>query len=397
LFDFSVPPRIEELARRVAAFVDTRIVPYEKDPRLGSHGPSDELRRELVALAREEGLLSPHVAKRWGGLGLTHAERAVVFEAAGRSLLGPVALNCNAPDEGNMHLLEHVASEAQKEQWLRPLAAGEIRSCFAMTEPAPGAGSDPGKLLTTYRRDGNSGFVINGRKWLITGAEGAACIIVMARDEDEADQATMFLLPMDSPGVRIVRLLDTMDANFTGGHAELEFEGLRAPADSVLGEVGQGFRYAQVRLAPARLTHCMRWLGAAGRAHRIAVEYAARREAFGRPIAQHEGVGYMLADNEMDLHQSRLAIWHAAWLLDRGEHARHETSMAKVTCSEATYRVVDRCVQILGGLGVTDDTVVARIFRDIRAVRIYDGPSEVHRWAIARHVVRHHAPPAKRG
>ena len=396
MFDFSISSSIEELARKVADFVDTRVVPYEKDSRLGPHGPSEELRHELVALAREAGLLSPHVSRRWGGLGLGHAERAVVFEAAGRSTLGPVALNCNAPDEGNMHLLEHAASEAQKEQWLRPLAAGEIRSCFAMTEPHPGAGSDPSLLRTTYRRDGNSGFVINGRKWLITGAEGASCIIIMARDEAAADQATMFLLPMDTPGIRVVRLIDSMDANFTGGHAELEFNELRAPADSILGEVGQGFRYAQIRLAPARLTHCMRWLGAAGRAHRIALEYAARREAFGRPIAQHEGVGFMLADNEMDLHQSRLAIWHAAWLLDRGERARHETSMAKVVCSEASWRVVDRCVQILGGLGVTDDTAVARIFRDIRAFRIYDGPSEVHRWAIAQHLLRRLVPAERR-
>jgi acyl-CoA dehydrogenase len=387
LFDFAVAPPIEELARKVADFVDRVVIPYEKDARFGPHGPSEELRLELVGHARSAGLLSPHVSKAWGGLGLSHTERAVVFEAAGRSTLGPVALNCNAPDEGNMHLLEHVASPAQKERWLRPLAAGTIRSCFAMTEPAPGAGSDPSLLATTYRRAGD-GFVIDGRKWLITGAAGAACIIVMARDEADAKQATMFLLPMDSPGIRIERLLDSMDANFTGGHAELGLVGLKAPPDSVLGEVGKGFRYAQVRLAPARLTHCMRWLGAAGRAHRVALEHARRREAFGRPLIEHEGVGFLLADNEIDLHQSRLAIWHAAWLLDRGERAGQETSLAKVACSEALGRVVDRAMQVLGGLGVTDDTAVARIYRDIRAFRIYDGPSEVHRWAMARHLAR---------
>lgn len=387
MFDFAVAGPIQELARKVADFVDTRVIPYERDRRLGPHGPSEDLRLELVALAREAGLLSPHVSREWGGLGLSHAERAVIFEAAGRSTLGPVALNCNAPDEGNMHLLEQVASQAQKERWLRPLAAGEIRSCFAMTEPAPGAGSDPSLLATTYRRDGDD-FVINGRKWLITGAAGASCIIIMARDEADADAATMFLLPADTKGIRLERLLDSMDSNFTGGHGELVLTDVRAPADSVLGEVGKGFRYAQVRLAPARLTHCMRWLGAAGRAHRIALEYATRRTAFGKPIAEHEGVGFMLADNEIDLHQSRLAIWHAAWLLDNGHSARHETSMAKVACSEALCRVVDRSVQILGGLGVTDDTAVSRIYRDIRAFRIYDGPSEVHRWAIARRSVR---------
>jgi acyl-CoA dehydrogenase len=193
---------------------------------------------------------------------------------------------------------------------------------------------------------------------------------------------------METQGIEVSRLIDSMDANFTGGHAELAFTDLRAPADSVLGEIGKGFRYAQVRLAPARLTHCMRWLGAAGRAHRIALEHAARRQAFGKKIIEHEGVGFMLADNEIDLHQSRLAIWHAAWLLDRGEKAGNETSLAKVACSEALCRVVDRAVQILGGLGVTDDTVVARIYRDIRAFRIYDGPSEVHRWAIARRLAK---------
>jgi acyl-CoA dehydrogenase len=387
LFDFAVSPAVAELARRVAEFVDGKVVPYEKDRRLGAHGASEELRRELVALARAEGLLAPHVGKEWGGLGLSHSEIAVVFEAAGRSTLGPVALNCNAPDEGNMHLLEKVASAAQKEQWLKPLAAGEIRSCFAMTEPAPGAGSDPGLLATSYRREGN-GFVIHGRKWLITGADGAACIIIMARDEADAKQATMFLLPMTTPGIEVTRLLDSMDTNFPGGHAELALDGVRATGEEVLGEVGEGFRYAQVRLAPARLTHCMRWLGAAGRAHRIATEYARAREAFGKKIVEHEGVGFLLADNEIDLHTSRLAIWHAAWLLDQGQHARHETSLAKVLCSEALGRVVDRAVQVMGGMGVVDDAAVARIYRDIRAFRIYDGPSEVHRWAIARRLAR---------
>jgi acyl-CoA dehydrogenase len=389
MLDFSPPADLADLAARVAAFVDARIQPYEADPRWGPHGPSDDLRRELVALAQAAGLLSPHVAPQWGGLGLDHRGRALVFEAAGRSLLGPVALNCAAPDEGNMHLLEHAATEAQKERWLRPLAAGEIRSCFAMTEPHPGAGADPGLLRTTYRRDGD-GFVISGRKWLITGAEGAAVAIVMARPEDAAGrhEATMFLTPMDAPGIRLLRLVDSMDSSFTGGHAELLFEDLRVPAEAVLGEVGKGFAYAQLRLAPARLTHCMRWLGAAGRAQRVALDYARRREAFGRKLGEHEGVSFMLADNEMDLHQCRLVVWHAAWLLDQGHHARHETSVAKVMCSEAVFRVADRCVQVLGGLGVSRDTPVERIFRDIRAFRIYDGPSEVHRWAIGRQLMK---------
>ena len=188
----------------------------------------------------------------------------------------------------------------------------------------------------------------------------------MARNEDDPlgpAGATMFLAPMDAPGIHIERVLDTMDHYMAGGHAVVRLDGLRVPESAVLGRVGQGFRYAQARLAPARLTHCMRWLGAARRAHDIATDYARRRTAFGKPLGEHEGVGFMLADNEMDIHTARLAIWHCAWVLDQGERGRHELSMAKVICSEAIWRVVDRCVQILGGLGITDDTIVARLFR----------------------------------
>jgi acyl-CoA dehydrogenase len=313
-----------------------------------------------------------------------------VFEAAGYSPLGPVALNYSVPDEGNMHLLEVVTDERQKEEWLRPFAAGDIRSCFMMTEPAPGAGADPSMLQTTARRDG-SDFVIDGAKWLITGALGAAVAIIMARNDSDTlgpAGATMFLAPMSAPGIHIERALDTLDRFMAGGHAAVRLDGLRVPESAVLGEVGAGFRYAQVRLAPARLMHCMRWLGAARRAHDIATDYARRRTAFGKPLGEHEGVGFMLADNEMDIHQRRLVIWHTAWVLDQGRRGTHESSMAKVICSEAIWRVVDRSMQILGGLGITDDTIVARIFRDVRPFRIYDGPSEVHRWSIARRTLR---------
>jgi acyl-CoA dehydrogenase len=392
--DFSLSDELAELKERTEHFVRERIIAYENDPRQTAHGPSPELRRELVALGREAGLLSPHVGREWGGLGLDHRGRAVVFEAAGYSPLGPVALNCFAPDEANMHLLEQIAEEHQKERWLRPLAAGEIRSCFMMTEPAPGAGSDPSMLKTTARRadGGNRGdFVIDGDKWLITGAVGAEFAIIMAKtgsDDGGPAGATMFLSPMDTPGIVVERVLDTLDRYMSGGHAVIRLDGLRVPEDAVLGRVGEGFRYAQVRLAPARLTHCMRWLGAAQRAHDIAADHARRRTAFGKPLGEHEGVGFMLADNEMDLHTSRLVIWHTAWLLDRGQRAGRESSMAKVVCSEAIWRIVDRSMQILGGLGITDDTIVARLFREIRPFRIYDGPSEVHRWSIARHILR---------
>jgi alkylation response protein AidB-like acyl-CoA dehydrogenase len=286
-----------------------------------------------------------------------------------------------------MHLLEAIAKPAHKERWLRPLAAGDIRSCFCMTEPAPGAGSDPSMLTTIARRDGD-GYVISGGKWFITGAEGAAFAIIMAKVEDAG--ATMFLSAMDADGIIVERSMASLDTCFPGGHAVVRFDKLHVPADDILGELGEGFKYAQVRLSPARLTHCMRWLGAVRRAHDIAVDYARRREAFGKRIGEHEGVGFMLADNEMDMHIARLAIWHCAWVLDQGDLALHESSRAKVIVSEALWRVADRCVQILGGQGVTGETVVARIFADLRAFRIYDGPSEVHRWSIAKRILKGH-------
>ena len=370
--DFALSDELGELKERTERFVREQILLYESDGRQTAHGPAEELRLELVGLGRRAGLLSPHVGREWGGLGLDHRAKAVVFEAAGYSPLGPVALNCFAPDEANMHLLEQVAEERQKEEWLHPLAAGEIRSCFMMTEPAPGAGSDPAMLRTTARRDG-ADFIIDGTKWLITGAVGAELAIIMAKNNSDTlgpPGATMFLSPMRAPGIHIERVLDTLDRFMAGGHAVVRLDGLRVPESAVLGRVGAGFRYAQVRLAPARLTHCMRWLGAACRAHDIAADHARRRTAFSKPIGEHEGVGFMLADNEMDIHQSRLVIWHAAWVLDQGERGTYESSMAKVICSEAIWRVVDRSMQILGGLGITDDTIVARLFREVRPFRM---------------------------
>jgi acyl-CoA dehydrogenase len=390
VIDFELTGEQQDLKARVDAFVREKIIPFESDPRRTPHGPTDELRDEMVALAKAEGLLSPHVSEAWGGMGADHRTKAVMFEAAGYSMLGPVALNIAAPDEGNMHLFDEVATEAQKERYLKPLAAGEQRSVFLMTEPSPGAGSDPSAMLTEARPDGN-GWRISGRKWLITGADGAEIGIVMARTFDEAGEdigASMFLTPLPVDGYRVERVLDTMDSSFTGGHAVVELDGLRVDGDAVLGEVGKGFRYAQVRLAPARLTHCMRWLGAAQRAHDIACAYAREREAFGQKLIDHEGVGFQLADNEMDLHIARMAVWHCAWVLDQGEPGGRESSMAKVICSEAQYRVADRSLQALGGLGMTRDTEVERIFRDIRGFRIYDGPSEVHRWSLAKQIKR---------
>ncbi len=390
MIDFALPDELVELRDRVTAFIRDEIMPYEADERQEFHGPTEDLRLELVAKARAAGLLSPHGPTEFGGLGLNHIGMAVIFEAAGYSTLGPLALNIQAPDEGNTNLLSQVASQEQKNRWLAPLVRGEVRSVFAMTEPDGGAGSDPSLMRTAARPDGDD-YVINGRKWLITGMPGASFQILMARTFDEGGNdmgATMFMMDNDTPGIEIVRVLNTIDSNSPGGHAEVAYNDVRVPKTDILGEAGKGFRYAQVRLTPARMTHCMRWLGAAVRAHDIAVDYARQRQAFGKVLGEHEGVGFMLAENETDLHLCRLAIWHACWLLDQGEQARDESSMAKVRCSEALSNVVDRSLQILGGKGITDDTVVERIYRDIRAFRIYDGPSEVHRWALARSIMR---------
>jgi acyl-CoA dehydrogenase len=385
--NFAPPTELVELAARTKAFVIDKVIPYEKDPRWTSHGPTDELRIELNALAKDAGVFAPHVPKEFGGRALNQVGRALVFEAAGYSMLGPMAIHCASPDEGNIHLLDIVARPDQREHFLKPLAVGKVRSCFCMTEPG-GAGSDPGMLMSTARQDGNE-WVINGTKWLITGADNAGWAIIMAKLEGGPmdGHATLFLADLPNPAIKIERTLDTIDSSFTGGHAVMSFTDLRLPADAVLGEIGKGFRYAQVRLAPARLSHCMRWLGSANRAQDIATDYARKREAFGKRLGEHEGVSFMLADNLMDIHLARLSIWHTAWMLDRGERASNESSMSKVICSEAIARVADRSMQILGGLGMTRDTVVERIFRDTRAFRIYDGPSEVHRWALGARIV----------
>ncbi len=389
MIDFAPPPALAELAARVRRWVETEIVPYERDPRLTAHGPTDALRAELVAKARAAGFLTLQAPERYGGMGLSHIGQALVFEAAGWSTLGPVAMNCAAPDEGNMFLLGRIARPDQAERFLLPLIRGEQRSCFAMTEP-DGAGSDPGQLATEAVFDGRT-YTIRGRKWLITGAEGARTWIIMARvppNPHGPDGPTLFLCDGQTPGIVIERRMNSMDRNYVEGHAVVRLDGLRLGPEHVLGEVGQALRYAQMRLAPARMTHCMRWLGAAARAQVIAIDHARRRTAFGRPLIEHEGVSFMLAENEIDLHVCRLLIWRTCWLMDRGEKARHESSLAKAEVSERLFRVADRCVQVLGGIGTTDETVVGMLFRDLRGFRLYDGPTEVHKYAIGRTLMR---------
>ena len=379
------------VASRTRAFVAEHVLATddEFDGDIEAAG-GEVLRRRLQGLAREAGLLSPHAPVDCGGLGLNMTERAAVFEEAGYSLFGPVALNINPPDEGNVHLLAQVATAGQRERYLRPLVTGVARSAFAMTEPAPGAGADPSALRSAaVKVDG--GWLINGHKWFITGADGAGFYIVVARTSGspgDAGGATMFLVSAERQGVAVVRHVPTVDRSMLGGHCELTFTDVFAADDEVLGEVNEGLRYAQVRLGPARMTHVMRWTGAARRAHETAVRYVTARQAFGSRLADMGMVQQMIADNEIDLAATRALLTQACQELDAGSRASKATSIAKTFAAEALNRVADRAAQMCGGSGVSRDLPIAKIVRELRPFRIYDGPSEVHRWAIARRAVR---------
>jgi acyl-CoA dehydrogenase len=329
-------------------------------------------------------VLTPHILPDGGHL--TQRETATVLIRSGLSPLGPLAVNTCAPDEGNMYLIGKVGSADHKARFLKQMVEGTARSAFFMTEPAVegGAGSDPSMMKTTCRQDGNH-WLINGRKTFITGAQGAKVGIVMAKAEEGA---CMFLVDLPNPAIRIEHVPNTIDNSMPGGHATILIDNLRVPADQMLGDPGEGFKYAQVRLSPARLSHCMRWLGACIRANEIATDYANRREAFGKVLIDHEGVGFMLAENLIDLQQCELMIDWCAGVLDTGSLGTAESSMAKVAVSEALMRVADRCVQVMGGTGVTDKTIVEQVFREIRAFRIYDGPTEVHKWSLAKKIKR---------
>jgi acyl-CoA dehydrogenase len=383
MIDFELGEKLTGLRERVHRFIDGEVIPRESEV-VQDVSLLEAIRHELQTRAKADALFLPTASRELGGLGLSWREIAVVLEEAGRSLLGPQALNASAPDEGNIHLLAHVANEAQRKRYLVPLAAGEVRSCFAMTEPMPGAGSDP-KLLRTKAERRGRGWVLDGEKWFITGFLGAAFAIVLARAQEGP---TLFLVDVGTKGLELTRLIPTLDHLTPGGHCQIRFSGCEVPAEGVLGEPGQGFEYAQLRLVPARLTHCMRWLGVAVRSMEIATHYAIERTSFGHALAEHQSVQNLIADSQIEIHAARLMIWHAAWLLDQKEPARNASSMAKVFVAETVNRVVDRAVQICGALGISEDTQLSIFYREARAFRIYDGPSEVHRGAIARRALR---------
>ena len=377
--------RALEIGANVERFVRNVVIPYVKDPRRDHLGaPLDALVYEMRDKARAAGVLTPHILADESHL--TQLETAYVLQKSGLSPLGPLAVNTMAPDEGNMYLIGHVGSPEMKQRFLKPLVEGRARSAFFMTEPAAenGAGSDPSMMKTTCKLDGNH-WVINGRKAFITGAEGASVGIIMAKADEGA---CMFLVDLPDPAIRIEHVPNTIDSSMPGGHATVIIDNLRVPADQMLGVAGEGFKYAQIRLSPARLSHCMRWHGCCERAHEIASDYANRREAFGKPLIDHEGVGFMLAENLIDLKQAQLMIDWCASVLDTGSLGTVESSMTKVAVSEALMRIADRCVQVMGGAGVTDQTIVEQIFREVRAFRIYDGPTEVHKWSLAKKIKR---------
>lgn len=390
--DFKPTPRQAELRARMAEFVTREVLPLEAEHHQGQ-GIRWERLQALRATARASGVYGPHLPAEYGGLGLDWRGLAVCFEELGTSLLGPLAVNGAAPDEGNMNMLEKIARPDQKARYLHPLAEGQIRSCFAMTEPAPGAGADPLMLRTRAERVPGGHWEINGDKWYITGAGGAAFAIVMARTSDGDPTgrrgATMFLVDEGTPGFEVVRQIGSIDEySFYGGHYQVRFRACRVPDNAVLGEVDRGFEYAQVRLAPARLTHCMRWLGIARRSLEIAARRANERTSEGKRLGDHQLVQASLADSAIELQAARLLTWHAAWQLDQGEPAREETQMAKVYVAEAVNRIVDRAMQVCGSLGMSEHLPLALYYREVRPFRVYDGPSEVHRVALARRLLR---------
>ena len=388
MIDFTVPPELEDVRNRVARFVEQRVLPVEAEV---NETNFDQRVAELREAAREDRLYNPHLPAEWGGLGLGALGMALVSQELGVSGLASYALNCMAPDEGNMHLLLHAGDDRQKERYLRPLADGNVRSCFAMTERDV-ASSDPTQLRTEAKRDGD-GWVMNGEKWFITGANGAAFAIVVARTEDDPEveprnRYTLFLVDADNSGWEVVREIPVMGTHGPGGHCEVRLNDCRVGPDALLGRPGEGFVLSQVRLGPARLAHAMRWIGVAQRALDIATQRAVSREAFGKQLVRHEAVAWMLADSAMELYAARLMVLHSAWKIEEGRDFKQEVAMVKVHVSEALGHVVDRAIQICGSLGYSGDLPLERFYRDARAARLYDGPSEVHRMVIARNLVK---------
>lgn len=382
--DFSLPPEIDALRLQIRAFVDARLIPLEADP--ASYDAHENIAPALLGRLRAEakaaGLWALQMPVARGGRGLGISGMAPCYEEMNRSIFGPVVFNSAAPDDGNMMVLEKVGTEAQKARWLQPIVDGAVQSSFAMTEP-DGCGSDPSLTYTKATRT-NTGWRIEGRKWFITGAAASQHFIVIARtSDDDRKGLSAFLFHADQPGWRIVRRIPIMGPEEHGGHCEIAFEGLEIPDEDRLMEVGDGLKLTQIRLGPARLTHCMRWLGLAKRSLEIAIAHVEQRASFGAKLADHESVQGLLGRAALDIQQGRLLTMHAAWKLDQGDFARKEVSMAKVVVADALQRAVDTALQLLGARGYSKDTPLEWIYRYARQARLVDGASEVHGMVLA--------------
>ncbi|MEW5848013.1 MAG: acyl-CoA dehydrogenase family protein [Myxococcota bacterium] len=385
--DFELSPELKVMRGKVRAFVDEHIIPAEQRILAEDRAGSRETLKGLQARARAEGLWTPHLPGEFGGLGLGPMGMCTLFREMGRSFVGAKVFNCDAPDQGNMDLLLQSASPAIRERWLRPLCNGEITSAFSMTEPAPGAGADPGNLRTSAVKRGDR-WVINGHKWFSTGGGKAAFLIVMARTSDDPKHgATMFVVDRKQAGVEHVRDVPTMGPPLLDHlEAELKFHDVEVGEEALLGGVGQGFRLAQARLVPARLTHCMRWLGLAERTLQMCKAYITTRESFGKVLARHQAIQEMLAVSATEIHAGNLMTFHCAWMLEQGlaVQAKPYSSMAKNHVARLLCDVLDRAIQMHGALGISEDLPFSTWYRSARAARIADGPEEVHRAAIAR-------------
>jgi len=384
--DFTLPPQIEDYRKRYRAFVAEHLLPLESDPQSydGHENIHLDVLDKMRAKAKAAGLWTPQMPQARGGLGFNVVGMAACYEEMNYSIFGPVVFNCAAPDDGNMTVLNKIATEEQKKRWLQPIIDGKARSAIVMTEPAPGAGSDPAMMLTTATKNGDK-WVIRGRKWFITGAGVAQHFILIAKTSDDKRKGlTAFMFDRDQPGWRIVRRIPIMGPEEHGGHCELEFDGLEIPDADRLMNVGDGLKVAQIRLGTARLTHCMRWLGLARRSMDIAAEYVSQREAHGAKLAARESVQWLLGDAAMQIEIGRLLVMRAAAKLDQGDFARKQISMAKVAVADVLHHAVDTAIQLNGARGYSKDTPLEWIYRYARQARLVDGASEVHKMVLAR-------------
>jgi acyl-CoA dehydrogenase len=388
--DFTLDPEIEELRMRVRAFISDVVAPEEATIEELKETDRKAYVGALIALrkkAHAEGLWMPHMPPEWGGMGLGHVGNAMVQAEAAKSYYGPWVINAQAPDEGNMHTIEHWGTDEQKEKYLKPLCAGTVSSCFAMTEPEV-AGSDPTLIQTTAYQDGEE-WVINGHKWFISNARRSAFAILVCRTEDDPElpQAanSAFIIDIPQEGWIEKRQIETMHGS--SGHSEIIIEDLRVHESQMLGGRGQGHLLGQFRLGPARLAHCMRWIAQAETALDMMVERSLNRFSHGSILAEKQGVQWMIADSTMELYQSKLMVLHAASKIDAGQDFKSEVSMAKHFVANSLNRIIDRSIQVHGALGYSTDTPLAHMYQHARWARFADGADEIHQMRIAQRTI----------